>query len=74
MKRKVRLLKYPVRSVLVAKGPEPSCAVIGFELRPSYSVVRFGKDDVVHVRYVIKNRKIVVYLELNPAIELHRES
>ncbi len=50
----------------------PDGAVIGFELRPLYSTVTFGKDDVLDVRYSIKDRKIVVYIKLDPAIELQR--
>ena len=50
----------------------PAGAGVGFELRPLYSVVTFGKDDVLDVRYVIKDRKIVVHIELDPAIELQR--
>jgi len=52
----------------------PAGAGIGFELRPLYSVVTFGKDDVLDVRYVIKDRKIVVHIELDPAIELQRSN
>jgi len=50
----------------------PAGAGIGFELRPLYSVVTFGKDDVLDVRYVIKDRKIVVHIELDSTIELQR--
>jgi hypothetical protein len=50
----------------------PAGAGIGFELRPIYSIVTFGKDDVLDVRYVIKDRKIVVHIELEPAIALQR--
>jgi len=50
----------------------PAGAGIGFELRPLYSVMTFGKDDVIDVRYVIKDRKIVVHIELDPTIELQR--
>lgn len=50
----------------------PANAGIGFELRPLYSVVKFGKDDVLDVRYVIKDKKIVVHIELDPAIALQR--
>jgi len=47
-------------------------AGIGFELRPLYPVVTFGKDDVLDLRYVIKDRKIVVHIDLDPAIALER--
>ncbi len=50
----------------------PDGTGIGFELRPLYSVAAFGKDDVLDVRYVNKERKILVYIELDPAIEMQR--
>jgi hypothetical protein len=50
----------------------PAGAGIGYELRPLYSVVTFGKDDILDVRYVIRDRKIVVHIELDPTIELQR--
>ena len=50
----------------------PAGKGIGFELRPLYSIITFGKDDVLDVRYLIKDRKIVVYIELDSAIELQR--
>ncbi len=52
----------------------PDGAEIGFELRPFYSVVTFGTDDVLDVRYLIKDRKIIVYIKLDPAIELQRSN
>lgn len=52
----------------------PAGAGIGFELRPLYPVITFGKDDVLDVRYLIKDRKIVVHIELDPAIELQRSN
>jgi hypothetical protein len=48
----------------------PSGAGIGFELRPLYPVVTFGKDDILDVRYSMKDRKIVVRIQLDPAIEM----
>ena len=50
----------------------PAGTIVGFELRPLYSVETFGKDDVLEIRYVIKDRKIVVHIELDPAIALQR--
>jgi hypothetical protein len=49
----------------------PSGAGIGFELRPLYSVGTFGRDDILDVRYSLKDRKIVVRMELDPSIEKH---
>ena len=47
----------------------PAGAGIGFELRPLYSVATFGRDDILDVRYSIKDRQIIVRIELDPAIE-----
>jgi len=47
----------------------PAGAGIGFELRPLYSVGTFGRDDILDVRYSLKDRKIVVRIELDPSIE-----
>jgi len=52
----------------------PAGAGIGFELRPLYPIITFGKYDVLDVRYLIKDRKIVVHIELDPEIELQRAS
>ena len=49
----------------------PAGAAIGFELRPLYSVGTFGRDDILDVRYSIKDRKIIARIELDPAIERH---
>ncbi len=47
----------------------PAGAGVGYELRPLYPVVTFGKDDVLDVRYRVKYRKILVSIELDSAIE-----
>jgi hypothetical protein len=47
----------------------PAGAGIGFELRPLYSVGTFGRDDILNIRYSIRDRKIVVRVDLDPAIE-----
>jgi hypothetical protein len=52
----------------------PAGAGIGFELRPLYPIVTFGKDDVLDVRYSIKDRKIIVHIKLDSAIELQRSN
>jgi hypothetical protein len=47
----------------------PAGAGIGYELRPLYSVTTFGRDDILDVRYSIKDRKVLVRIELEPDIE-----
>ncbi len=47
----------------------PAGAAVGYELRPLYPVVVFGKDDVLDVRYQVKDRKIIVSIELDSATE-----
>ena len=50
----------------------PAGAAIGFELRPLYPVTAFGKDDVLDVRYVMKNRTVIVHVGLDRAVALQR--
>ena len=45
-------------------------AIIGYEVRPLYSPIRFGMYDVLNVQYVMKESKIVVYIKLDPTVEL----
>ncbi len=47
----------------------PAGAGVGYELRPLYPVVTFGKDDVLDVRYRANDKKIIVSIELDSAIE-----
>ena len=47
----------------------PAGAGIGFELKPLYPAVTFGRDDIIDVRYSIKDRKVVVHIELDTGIE-----
>lgn len=50
----------------------PDSRVIGFEVRPLYSVAAFGKDDILDVRYLIRDKQITVQVQLDPAVELQR--
>ncbi len=50
----------------------PAGAGIGFELRPLYSVTAFGRDDILDVRYSIKDRKVSVRVELDRDIEMQK--
>ena len=59
---------------LLRRVLNPAGTGIGFELRPLYSVGTFGRDDILDVRYVIKDRKIVVHIKIDPAIEQQRSS
>jgi hypothetical protein len=47
----------------------PGRAGIGFEVRPTYSPTRFGTSDVIDMQYVIKDRKVAVYIKLDPEVE-----
>ena len=65
----IRSERFRLRRIL-----SPDGAGIGFELRPLYSAVTFGNDDVLDVRYLIKDRKIIVHIKLDPAIEMQRSN
>jgi hypothetical protein len=47
----------------------PAGTGVGYELRPLYPVATFGKDDVLDVKYRVKDRKILVSIALDSAIE-----
>ena len=44
----------------------PGGGSIGFEVRPIYSVSRFGTNPVLDVQYTIRDRKVTVYIKLDP--------
>jgi hypothetical protein len=50
----------------------PAGNSIGYEVRPLYSASMFGRDDILNVRYAVKERKIVAYVNLDPTIEKQR--
>ncbi len=45
--------------------------VIGYELKPLYSSLDFGYTDVLDVRYIIKDDKVIASVGLNPFITEH---
>ncbi|HSB33634.1 MAG TPA: hypothetical protein VLG39_04190 [Nitrospirota bacterium] len=47
----------------------PSGSGLGFELRPLYPVTAYGTDDILDVTYSIRDRKITIRIELDPAVE-----
>ncbi len=48
---------------------DSSGQIIGYELRPLYSAVRFGTRDVFYVQYREKAERVVVYIRLDPEVE-----
>jgi hypothetical protein len=50
----------------------PAGNSIGYEVRPLYSISMFGRDDILDIQYTIKERKVVVYVKLDPAVERQR--
>jgi len=53
---------------------DPAGAIIGYEVRPLYSPIRFGMYDVLNIQYVMKEGKIVVYIKLDPTVELELQN
>jgi hypothetical protein len=51
---------------------DPRGAVIGYEVRPLYSPIRFGMYDVLNIQYVLRDGqgKIVIYIKLDPTVEM----
>ena len=44
-------------------------SIAGYELRPLYPPQKYGKMDVLFVRYWLKDSKVSVYIELDPDIK-----
>ncbi len=42
---------------------------IAYEVRPLYSPIRFGQDDVLDIQYTIGDGKVLVYIKLDPDVE-----
>ncbi len=51
---------------------DPAGTVIGYEVRPLYSPIRFGIADVLLINYVLDHGRIVVYIKLDPTVELEQ--
>jgi hypothetical protein len=49
---------------------DPAGALIGYEVRPLYSPIRFGMYDVLNIQYVMRDGKVVVYIKLDPMVEM----
>jgi hypothetical protein len=49
---------------------DPSGNIVGYEARGLYSPIRFGRYDVLDVQYVARDIKIVVYIKLDPVVEM----
>lgn len=55
---------------------DPGGGVIGYELRPLYSIVDFGVEDVLQVNYrQMQDNRVVVYISLDPHVDrmIHEE-
>lgn len=48
---------------------DPSGNIIGYEVRPLYSPIRFGRYDLLDIHYTEKTGKVVIYIRLDPNIE-----
>jgi len=48
---------------------DPAGAVIGYEVRPLYSPVKFGREDLLSISYRMDNGKALVYIWLDQDIE-----
>ena len=49
---------------------DPSGNIIGYEVRPLYSPIRFGMYDVLNIQYANKDGRIIVYIKLDPTVEM----
>lgn len=53
----------------LSKIIDPSGNTIGYEIRPLYHPIDFGYTDVLDVRYVIKDSKVIVTISLIPEVQ-----
>ena len=53
-----------------SKIPDPAGNIIGYEVRALYPPIRYGMYDVLDVQYVAGDNKVVVYIKLDPAVEM----
>lgn len=53
-----------------SKIPDPAGNIIAYEVRALYLPIRYGMYDVLDVQYVARDNKIVVYIKLDPAVEM----
>jgi hypothetical protein len=64
-----RVTEAPLRRIMDAAGE-----TIGYEVRPLYSPLEFGKTDVLLVSYSLKNGTVRTYIRLDPDVERALES
>lgn len=64
-----RVTEAPLRRIMDAAG-----GTIGYEVRPLYSPLEFGKTDVLLVSYSLKNGTVRTYIRLDPDVERALES
>lgn len=48
-------------------GPEGG--VIGYEVRPLYSPLRYGTLDVMNINYYLRGNDVIIYIRLDPRVE-----
>lgn len=53
----------------MSKVLDGSGKVIGFELRPLYTPLAFGVEDVLDIDYSIRDSKVRVYVRLKPEVD-----
>jgi hypothetical protein len=47
----------------------PEGGVIGYEVRPLYSPLRYGALDVMNINYYLRGDSVVIYIRLDPRVE-----
>jgi hypothetical protein len=46
--------------------------IIGYELRPLYLPISLGTDDAIDINYQLKEKRVLIYIKLKPALERRR--
>lgn len=58
------------RTTQLSRVIGPAGEVIGYEVRPIYYPYNYGLDDVLNVNYMLRDKKVVIMIRVDPSIEM----
>ena len=65
----LRCTSYRLWQTQLQSIPDGSGGIIGYEMRPLYLPLEFGKPDILLINYALRNGKARVYIKLDPDAE-----
>jgi hypothetical protein len=57
------------RSAQLSRIMAPNGETLGYEVRPLYSPIRYGVEDVLYIDYRLKDYRVVITIRLVPSVE-----